>query len=126
MRNELVVIAIFCWALTLGGCADMKAPGIKRIVTQPWDTRTTLNKGMTRDQVMSTWGEPDIVKQLPLGQFGGRREEWIYIGRTDIPIDYKFLSKTCSMIFEGNALVEWGEKEQNQISNIKNQNDNAK
>lgn len=111
MRKVVLSFGVLVFLFTFSGCADMEAPGIKKIVTQPMDTKSTLKVGMNKDEVKNGWGDPDIINPLTPGQFGAVTEEWVYIGRTDFPVTYKSSEKTCYLVFEDDALVSWGEKE---------------
>jgi hypothetical protein len=100
----------FC--LLISGCAEVEIPTPKDIVTHPLGQQQNI-RGWTKEEVKAKWGEPDQVIVLAPDEWGSSMEEWIYQGRyPDVPIDYKYLSKTKHFYFIDNVLVEFKSEEQ--------------
>lgn len=94
------------------GCAEIEPPGPEKILA-PWSGVSPVQLGESKDSVRSKWGEPDEIRQLGADELGLIREEWVYFGRyPEVPIDYKYLSKTKRLIFTGESLTgyETGDK----------------
>ena len=87
------------------GCAEVEVPTVKDVVTHPFGQQQGM-RGWTKEEVKTKWGEPDQVISLAPDEWGSLREEWIYHGRyPDVPIDYKYLSKTKHFYFIGEDLA---------------------
>ncbi len=109
-----LVMALLLSLQVLCGCAGidpMDAP--KTIIKNPLGT-DHIRIGMTKQEIVSVWGEPDQVNILePADEWQTIREEWVYLGRyTKIPLDKSYLFKTKYLIFDGNNLVCVGDKSQ--------------
>ena len=97
-----LVLSIF-----LIGCAEIEPPSPERILA-PWSGVPPVRLGESKDSVKDMWGEPDDIRQLGVDETGLIREEWIYHGRyPEVPVDYKYLSKTKRLIFTGESLTSY-------------------
>jgi len=110
----MLKIRLACLLLTafLLGCAEIEPPSPEKILA-PWSGVPTARLGESKDSIKDKWGEPDEIRQLGTDEIGLAKEEWLYRGRyPDVPVDYKYLSKTKKLIFTGDNLTayEIGEK----------------
>ncbi len=95
------------------GCSDFRRPSLRQTLICPWDTKPALSVGMTKKEIKAKWGEPDIINDLPAAKWGSAKEEWIYWGRyPNVPIDYRYLSRTKHLIFEGAVLIDFFDAEE--------------
>lgn len=93
------------------GCAELQMPTPKEVVTHPFGNPTI--RGWSKEEVLAKWGEPDERVSLEPDKWGSSREEWIYQGRyPNVPVDYKYISKTKHFYFTGNVLVEMKSEEE--------------
>ncbi|MFH1406715.1 MAG: hypothetical protein ABIH01_01735 [Candidatus Omnitrophota bacterium] len=109
IRNYWLAAIGCCLAIIfIAGCAEITPPTPMDIIKNPMGNQPTLRVGYTKDQVKAEWGEPDDVELLGATKLGAAREKWTYYGQiSSMPIDYKFLSKTKRLYFEGNVLTKW-------------------
>ncbi len=94
----------------LPGCAGIEPPSPKQIIEHPFGT-SMLRAGLTKDQVLAQWGEPDL-KEFDDGtsKWGNAKERWTYYGRmTGLPVDEGYLTKTQYLYFDGKNLVRYNE-----------------
>lgn len=120
--------SILC--LLVMGCAEVEMPTVKDVMTHPLGQQQGM-RGWTKEEVKAKWGEPDQVISLAPDEWGSPREEWSYRGRyPDVPIDYKYLSKTKHFYFTGDVLVEMKSEEkqrkQGEEQKKENQQEEAK
>ena len=67
-----------------------------------------MDIGMTKDEVVSIWGQPDVINKIGIskGLGGTKKEEWIYHpSYSGVPVDKGYLSKARYLYFDGNNLV---------------------
>ena len=99
------VSLIFTFILFIAGCAEIKPPG-PDVLISPWSSMPNIRSGDTKEDVISRWGEPDEKNQIGVDELGVAKEEWVYYGRYPmVPVDYRYVSKTKCLYFEGNILV---------------------
>jgi hypothetical protein len=63
---------------------------------------------MSKEEVISKWGEPDLINKLPATDASGsQKEEWVYKARryTPVPLDTGYLHKNKYLYFDGNNLT---------------------
>lgn len=97
----LVIVLIF-----LAGCAEIQPPNPIEVIKHPWGTKPEIRIGMTKEEVVKYWDEPDEKENLGADRWGVSKEKWIYFGRyPDLPLDYKYLSITKVLYFDGNHLT---------------------
>ena len=102
----LLLAVSFQLSAFLSGCAEIKPPTPAEIIRQPLGG-SPLRIGMTKAQVDSIWGEPDLIRPLESASRQTLKEEWIYRGRyPNLPINVDYLSETQHLIFDGNNLVQ--------------------
>lgn len=92
--------------VALVSCADVMPPPPQKIIQTPIGT-SSVKIGMTKDQVVDLWGEPDAKKVTEDSEkWSGAREEWLYRGRySGLPVDAGYLSKTKKLYFDGDNLT---------------------
>ncbi len=112
MRPSFQLLASSFFVLSVLGCAEVEVPTPKDVMTHPFGKQQTM-RGWTKEEIKAKWGAPDQVMPLASDEWGSPREEWIYYGRyPEVPIDYKYLSKTYHFYFTGDALVEMKSEEE--------------
>ncbi|MFA5165189.1 MAG: hypothetical protein WC481_06470 [Candidatus Omnitrophota bacterium] len=96
-------------AAALSGCAGIEPPSVEQIVKHPFGT-SMLRAGLTKDQVIAQWGEPDLKEFDDTGKWGNSKERWTYYGRyNDLPVDEGYLTNTQYLYFDGKYLVRYNE-----------------
>ena len=109
MKNSTLKILILL-SVFLAGCAEIRPPGPEEIMRQPLG-QSPLRVGMTKEKVMSLWGEPDVIRVLKRDTQVMINEEWIYRGRyPDLPISVDYLSETQHLFFDGNNRLALGDR----------------
>lgn len=89
------------------GCAEIQPPTPEEILKHPFGT-TNLRVGMTKEQIVAAWGEPDVKDYDDTGKWGVAKEKWTYHGRyKNLPADVGYLSKTKYLYFDGKNLVKF-------------------
>jgi len=97
----------FSFFIVLMGCAEIKPPTPAEIMRQPLGG-SPLRTGMTKEEIKSLWGTPDVVRTSEPDAQGSIKEEWIYRGRyPNLPINVDYLSETQHLFFDGNHLVKF-------------------
>ena len=91
----------------LVGCADLVTPTGRYAVTHPWNVGPPISRGTSKAEVLEEWGPPDSVIPRGVDELGIPKEEWIYQARTEVPIDYRYFSKTKRIVFSGDAVTGW-------------------
>jgi len=89
------------------GCADFVSPTGHYAMTHPWNVGTPISRGTSKAEVLEKWGTPDSVIPHGVDELGIPREEWVYQARADLPIDYRYLSKTKRIMFSGEHVTGW-------------------
>ena len=107
-RNEFIAILLCIVAITSGGCAEInpfETPS--EVIRHPLGTEL-IKTGMSKEEVISKWGKPDLVNELgTIDASGTQQEEWIYKAKrlTPVPIDSGYLYKNKYLYFDGNNLT---------------------
>lgn len=97
----------------ISGCTEVDLPTPEDVIKRPLGTES-VKLGMTKEQVVDLWGEPDNVKYQEIDESGDirSRELWIYKGRySQIPVDAGYLSKSKYLYFDGKNLAKISEVE---------------
>ena len=103
MRLSYLVLAVIM-VFMVSGCAEIEPPNPTKILQKPLG-EIPLRVGMTKAEIISQWGEPDLKDD------SSDREEWVYRGRySGLPIDRGYLSKTKHLYFDGDYLVGFDDK----------------
>ena len=99
----------------ISGCADYRVKNpIKSINVEALiDRGPSLNKFMTKYQVLKKWGCPDrieLVGNTPI--WGAPIECWTYYSwLPDFPVNYRNVSKEYKLFFQGEILTDWKDTE---------------
>jgi len=108
MNYGLRITGYVLLLLFVTGCAEITPPNPVDVITHPFGQKPPVRIGTTKDEVKAKWGSPDRVISLGAAKLGAAREEWVYYGQVPgIPLDYKYLSKTKHLYFEGNVLTKY-------------------
>ncbi|MGB2706169.1 MAG: hypothetical protein WBC74_04880 [Candidatus Omnitrophota bacterium] len=103
--NTLKLLLIPVLLLALAGCADLPIPSPDYIIERPIGT-DSVKIGMTKDRVRDLWGDPDQINDVEdKERWGGKRVEWVYRARTELPVDAGYLSRTKKLYFDGENLT---------------------
>jgi len=104
--KPILCLLISAGLLALTSCADVMPPTPQKIIQTPIGT-SSVKIGMTKDQVVDLWGEPDAKRMVEESdKWSGPREEWLYRGRYQgLPVDAGYLSKTKKLYFDGDNLT---------------------
>ena len=112
-KNKLVALLALIAVGVISGCAEIdpfETPG--EVMRHPLGSES-IRVGMSKEEVISKWGEPDIVNKLPAKDASGSQgEEWVYKARryTPVPIDTGYLHKNKYLYFDGNNLTSIGDE----------------
>ncbi|MFH1411169.1 MAG: outer membrane protein assembly factor BamE [Candidatus Omnitrophota bacterium] len=105
MRTLKFVTSIFLLSFLSAGCAEMEMPGTAEILRDPLG-KGTVTVGMTKEQVVLVYGDPDIKQTVTSDAWGGSREEWFYKARySALPVNAGYLSKDLYLYFDGDSLT---------------------
>ena len=108
MRIERLTLLLFLSGIVAtAGCSDFVTPTGKYALTHPWDAGTPVSRGTSKAEVLDVWGKPDSVRALGIDEMGIAKEEWTYLGKTNVPIDIRHFSKTKKIIFTGEYVTGW-------------------
>ena len=105
----LIAMVISVLELILLGCAEIdpfETPG--QVIRHPLGTES-IRVGMTKNEVISYWGEPDLVNPLPTTDASNSQgEEWVYKASkyTPVPIDKGYLNSNKYLYFDGKNLTK--------------------
>lgn len=110
-RQQTYRLVAFGMMFGMLGCAELRPPTVHHALTHPWGTQAPFQLGQSKQEVITEWGEPDEIVPLEGDETGLLREEWVYVGRyPDVPVDYKYLSRSKHLVFSGDYLVRWYEE----------------
>jgi len=109
-KNRLFIL--FMAAMVLSGCAEIdpfETPG--KVIMNPLGNES-IRVGMSKEEVISKWGEPDLINPQPaVDASRSKAEEWVYKAKkfTPVPLDSGYLNKNMYLYFDGNNLVKLSE-----------------
>lgn len=107
LRNATLALLVIGVMVSHAGCGDFVAPTKQYAMTHPWDTGTPISRGTSKAEVLHKWGTPDAVIPHGVDELGLPKEEWVYQGKADVPVDYRYLSKTKRIFFTGDHVTGW-------------------
>lgn len=99
----LGVIAV----LGIIGCAELATPDPGKPTSHPLGFGP-IEIGMTKDEIKSFWGDPDLIRDTAESKDKGptQKEEWVYYGRvSQLPVNYGYLAKALHLYFDGKNLT---------------------
>ena len=108
-RRNLSTAGFLVIGLVLGanGCSDFVTPTGRYAMTHPWDVGGPIARGTSKAEIRAKWGDPDAVIPHGVDELGLAKEEWVYQAKADLPIDYRYLSKTKRILFTGDHVTGW-------------------
>lgn len=117
------------------GCADIEIPKTKEILKEPLG-KVSVDEGMSKTEVVSIYGEPDVKSIVVSEGWNKPREEWFYRARYPvIPVNTGYLSDDLYLYFDGDSLTnisksslgEKSEKSQERVgANVEDDTENIK
>ncbi len=110
----IISAAFLTSLLCLTGCAELNLFDTpEQVLNNPLGT-DPIKRGMSKEEVISIWGNPDQMNRLDSSdEWQTLKEEWVYVGRySKIPLNKSYLFKTRYLIFDGNNLVSIGNESQ--------------
>jgi len=70
-----------------------------------------LTKGMSKPEVLSKYGEPNVKTVVSSSEWGGQREEWLYKANYSVlPVNAGYLSEDLYLYFDGDNLTNISKK----------------
>ena len=108
-KNGFIISLVLVAGTTISGCAEIdpfEAP--REVIRHPLG-RESRRVGMSKEEVISKWGEPDMANTLPATDASASQgEEWVYKARryTPVPLDAGYLHKNKYLYFDGNNLTQ--------------------
>lgn len=101
----LIVPVCLAFSVFFAGCAEIEIPTPRQIIKSPIGTHN-IKVGMTRNEVISLYGTPNIKTQVSSDDWGGSREEWFYRARySALPIGAEYLAEDVYLYFDGDNLT---------------------
>ncbi|MFH1837670.1 MAG: hypothetical protein ABH862_06130 [Candidatus Omnitrophota bacterium] len=116
----LAFTVLFCL-----GCAEMEVPKTSDIIKDPLGSGT-VKIGMTKDKVVSVYGEPDLKRTVVSDEWNAEREEWFYKARySALPVNAGYLAKDLYLYFDGVSLTTISDKPlgKDKLTEIKEEKD---
>lgn len=105
--KKLLFGVIGLFVIGLLGCAEITPPSPVEVLKHPWG-KGPLRLGMSKEEIISFWGEPDDIIDMGTDEWGAARERWVYRARYPrIPLDAGLIQKAKQLYFEGNVLIKW-------------------
>ena len=108
LRIALIALMTTLGFFAISGCAEInpfETPG--EVIRHPLGSES-IRAGMSKEEVVSKWGEPDLVNRLQATDASrSQAEEWVYKARryTPVPLDSGYLSRNKYLYFDGNSLT---------------------
>jgi hypothetical protein len=103
-----ILMVIFC--VLISGCAEVDVPKPDEIIKNPLGPGS-VRVGMTKDQVVNIYGEPNIKGMVTSSKWGGSREEWIYEAQASaLPVSAGYLGEDLYLYFDGENLTNISKK----------------
>lgn len=104
------IFAVLVMTIFVAGCADMDFPKPTDMLSGSAMT-SGLNKGMSKSEVESKYGEPAVKTLVSAREWGGQREEWMYKANYSVlPVNAGHLSEDLYLYFDGNNLTNISKK----------------
>lgn len=110
MKSIFLQLGVALIIFSVTGCAGIEVPTPEGVLSHPLGTES-IKIGMSRQEVESQWGKPDLVNQVEdKTRWKGPREEWIYNANyrslMPVPVDAGYLSKGKRLYFDGDNLTD--------------------
>lgn len=108
MKVYLFTIIIFLYSLLLTGCGATSSD-MRTSLKLPWQDNDMESTGITRNQIIASWGHPDQIIDNGFDKWGNPKEEWIYIAAypdMELPINCKYVKNSSHFHFLGNTVIK--------------------
>ena len=97
-----IILFLVFMSFLMCGCADIKTPSAKYVLTHPLGTQSMVVPGTSKSEVIEKWGEPDDIIEAGYDDIGIKKEAWIYEAWfPDTPLDYRHFSRRKKIYFTG-------------------------
>ena len=104
------LLSILMLVIFIAGCADMDFPKPVEMLKDPF-VSGGLSKGMSKSEVASKYGSPNVKTIVSAPEWGGQREEWMYKANYSVlPVNAGYLSDDLYLYFDGNNLTNISKK----------------
>ena len=108
VRSVFIILLSAFGVFAISGCAEIDPFETPAEVIRHSLGTEFIRIGMSKEEVISKWGEPDLVNKLSTSDaMGSQGEEWVYKARryTPVPLDAGYLHKNKYLYFDGNNLT---------------------
>jgi len=115
-KKGIVLLCLLAVFMAISGCAGIDPFETSGEVMRNPLGRESIKLGMTKGEVRSKWGDPDIVNILPTKDVSASQgEEWLYKARrySPVPLDSGYLHKNQYLYFDGNNLTTLSDEPKN-------------
>jgi len=104
-ENRIHLILMLLLTIALYGCSSLPGPDPREILKHPLGT-SSLRNGMSKEEILELWGEPDSIDNLGSDELGLSKELWTYKARyPNAPVSLGYASRDQRLFFQGNALI---------------------
>ena len=107
-KKYILTATVLAGLIALSGCAEIDPFETSEEVIRNPLGRDIIRPGMSKGEVRSKWGDPDIVNILPATDASASPgEEWVYKARrySPVPLDAGYLHKNKYLYFDGEYLT---------------------
>lgn len=106
LYSIMMLVSVFC----LAGCGSLEANDTDQALNIPLGSGG-LRLGMTKNQVVALYGDPDIKDTVSSPAWGHAREEWFYKAEMGVlPVNAGYLSEDLYLYFDGDNLTNISKK----------------
>lgn len=106
MRKFQFFFSLVITICLFAGCAEMDIPSPQKLVRNPIGAES-VKIGMSKNQVLSIYNEPDFKSIVVSDVFSGEREEWFYKARIGVfPVNADYLSEDLYLYFDEGSLAK--------------------
>ncbi|MBF0252931.1 MAG: hypothetical protein HQL29_03860 [Candidatus Omnitrophica bacterium] len=103
--NCFVLMFLFVSVFLFYGCAEFDVPTPGKILNNPMGS-SIVKIGMTKNEVNSLYGTPDLKRTVYSTDWEAPREEWYYKANMNIlPISAGYLTDDVYLYFDSNSLT---------------------
>lgn len=101
----LCVFMVLAMVLAVAGCSGIDIPTPKEVLKNPIGP-DSVKVGMTVQEVLSRYGEPNSKRMVTGKSWATEREEWYYHARmSGLPVGADYLSNDLYLYFDGDNLT---------------------
>lgn len=110
MKVLSTILVIFVISMVFSGCAEMDVPKPKQMLTDSVGMSGQVRLGMSKDEILAKYGEPDMERVVTSKDWGGERDEWFYSKSTNLPIGMGHTARDAYLYFDGESLTNISDK----------------